>query len=201
MDAEDDGAPRFVRGFEVLPWASDPMLIEQVVDWSDPRLPARHWINLEFTIISGTGDGPAGAMAVNTSNLLQDPDGDWSGPGVPWKMPMTDSAGTYSRPGASRKACMRCCGGAPEKTRTVRGIFHTRATSSRATCCRSQCHLAWFRPTGSRHSHSRPNRPAMNRSAAFVQVARLVSGCHNAAQPTDAPAGCPGIAIGGMKGT
>ncbi|MEX1334028.1 MAG: hypothetical protein AB1Z66_01870 [Candidatus Limnocylindrales bacterium] len=53
--------------------------LEQRVDWSDPRLPAEHWIRLDLMIYDE--DAPDGVMTVQTSHLLTDSEGTWRGTG------------------------------------------------------------------------------------------------------------------------
>jgi hypothetical protein len=58
-----------------------PDLIEQTVEWSDARLPPRHWMTLSYhSIWEGTAD-PEGAMTTVTSHLLEDESGRWTGQG------------------------------------------------------------------------------------------------------------------------
>jgi hypothetical protein len=71
--------PASVRGWQVSPERAG--LIEQVVEWSDPRLPSRHWMELDLTIVTLESPEPEGAMAVTTSNLLEGPEGSWRGTG------------------------------------------------------------------------------------------------------------------------
>ena len=48
---------------------------KQRVDWSDPRLPAEHWVRMDLSIHDeGSEDG---VMTVQTSHLLTDSDGAW----------------------------------------------------------------------------------------------------------------------------
>jgi hypothetical protein len=54
-------------------------VLKQLVDWSDPRLPAEHWIRLDLGIYEAPA--PDGVMTVQTSNLLTDGLGTWHGTG------------------------------------------------------------------------------------------------------------------------
>ncbi len=56
------------------------IIIEQQVDWSDPRLPTTHWVWLDYTAF-GTDDPESGVMTVRTSHLLDGADGNWRGTG------------------------------------------------------------------------------------------------------------------------
>lgn len=56
------------------------IIIEQQVEWSDPRLPTEHWVWLDYTAY-GSDDPESGVMTVRTSNLLAGADGDWRGTG------------------------------------------------------------------------------------------------------------------------
>jgi len=80
MELDEDG-PRFVRGYEVFrpDMSGGGDLLEQHVDWSDPRLPTKHWVLLDYAAIFT--EEPAGAMNVVTSHLLEDADGSWRGTG------------------------------------------------------------------------------------------------------------------------
>ena len=60
------------------------IIIEQQVEWSDPRLPTEHWVWLDYTAY-GNFD-PSGVMAVRTSHLLDGADGDWRGTGRAFEM-------------------------------------------------------------------------------------------------------------------
>lgn len=54
-------------------------IYKQRVDWSDPRLPAEHWVRMDLAIHDeGSEDG---VMTVQTSHLLTDSDGAWRGTG------------------------------------------------------------------------------------------------------------------------
>jgi len=75
------GEPRSVRGFEIIPGEGVPFLVEQVVEWSDPRLPAEHWLNLDYYLVTKLPESPEGAMAVVTSHLLEGSEGRWRGHG------------------------------------------------------------------------------------------------------------------------
>jgi hypothetical protein len=51
----------------------------QRMEWSDPRLPAEHWIRMDLAIYD---EGPEdGVMTVQTSHLLTDDTGTWRGTG------------------------------------------------------------------------------------------------------------------------
>jgi hypothetical protein len=56
------------------------VIIEQQVEWSDSRLPAQHWVRLDYTTY-GSDDPESGVMAVRTSHLLDGADGVWRGTG------------------------------------------------------------------------------------------------------------------------
>ncbi len=43
--------PSDVRGYEVTVGTSQPALMRQVVEWSDPRLPGDLWLTLDYTLI------------------------------------------------------------------------------------------------------------------------------------------------------
>jgi hypothetical protein len=79
----EEGPPDSVNGWMVS--AEKYGVLEQVIDWSDPRLPARHWMNLDLTFVlkpsEEQGRAPEGALAVTTSNLLEGPEGSWRGTG------------------------------------------------------------------------------------------------------------------------
>jgi|GEM_PF-2601417 len=79
----EEGPPDPVRGWMVS--AEKYGVIEQVIEWSDPRLPVRHWMNLDLTFVlkpsEEQGRAPEGALAVTTSNLLEGPEGSWRGTG------------------------------------------------------------------------------------------------------------------------
>ena len=77
-----EGPPDSVGGWLVSPESYG--LIEQVIEWSDPRLPARHWMNLDLTFALKPSEepvAPEGALTVTTSNLLEGPGGSWRGTG------------------------------------------------------------------------------------------------------------------------
>jgi len=79
----EEGPPDSVGGWMVS--AEKYGVIEQVIKWSDPRLPESHWMNLDLTFVLKPSEeqrrAPAGAMAVTTSNLLAGPEGSWQGTG------------------------------------------------------------------------------------------------------------------------
>lgn len=59
-----------------------PQLIELIVEWSDPRLPARQWMTLDYHSISERTAGlDDGAMTTVTTHLLEDENGRWTGQG------------------------------------------------------------------------------------------------------------------------
>jgi hypothetical protein len=60
------------------------IIIEQQVEWSDPRLPTEHWVWLDYTAYGNFE--PSGVMAVRTSHLLVGADGDWRGTGRAFEM-------------------------------------------------------------------------------------------------------------------
>ena len=77
-----EGPPEDVRGW--LVGAERYGVIEQVIEWSDPRLPPQHWMNMNLAFIFDPREAqgpPEGAMAVTTSNLLEGPEGSWRGTG------------------------------------------------------------------------------------------------------------------------
>jgi hypothetical protein len=78
-DERQEGGPRYVRGYEVV--SGRGIVIEQDVDWSDPRLPRKHWVSLAYTIVYEPPEGGEGAMVVSTSHLLEGADGSWRGTG------------------------------------------------------------------------------------------------------------------------
>jgi len=55
-------------------------LYEQRVSWSDPRLPAEHWVRMGLAGF-GSDDPATGVMTVQTSHLLEGADGSWRGNG------------------------------------------------------------------------------------------------------------------------
>ncbi len=77
-----EGPPHEVGGW--LVGAESYGVIEQVIEWSDPRLPSQHWMNMNLAFILDPREAqgpPEGAMAVTTSNLLEGPEGSWRGTG------------------------------------------------------------------------------------------------------------------------
>ena len=77
---------------------------KQRVDWSDPRLPAEHWVRMDLSIYDeGSEDG---VMTVQTSHLLTDSDGAWRGTGRAFET----EADRYSYLRADRRGSLR---GAP----------------------------------------------------------------------------------------
>ena len=75
----EEGPPDDVGGWFV--GSESYGVVEQVIDWSDPRLPSRHWMNLELTYVMKESQLPEGAAATTTSNLLEGPEGSWRGTG------------------------------------------------------------------------------------------------------------------------
>ena len=69
-----------IRGYEVM---TQSVPLGQVVEWSDPRLPADLWLMLGFTSISQGEDQPepVGAMNIAWQSLLEDEQGRWRGTG------------------------------------------------------------------------------------------------------------------------
>lgn len=92
--AEEPAAaePRTLRGYEIIPGEGVPLLVEQVVAWSDPRLPAEQWLNVDYYLVTKLPESPEGAMAVTASLLLVGPDGTWRGSG----RAVEDDADRYS---------------------------------------------------------------------------------------------------------
>ena len=54
-------------------------IYQQRVEWSDPRLPAEHWVRMDLEIHDESA--PDGVMTVQTSHLLTDDKGTWRGTG------------------------------------------------------------------------------------------------------------------------
>lgn len=67
-----------LRGYEVM---TQSALIREVVEWSDPRLPADLWLMLDYTLISTGEDEFDGAMNMAWQSLLEDEEGRWRGTG------------------------------------------------------------------------------------------------------------------------
>jgi len=137
----EEAPPDSVRGWMVS--AEKYGVIEQVIEWSDPRLPVRHWMNLDLAFVlkpsEEQGRAPEGALVVTTSNLLEGPEG-------------TATACTSSPERVPTRASGRYCGRPRGRTRAAPGTTRTRATSSRLT--------RWF----SRNRPSRSRRPGYGRS-------------------------------------
>ena len=57
-----------------------PQLIEQTVAWSDPRLPAKQWVTLDYRNYSELASGAATVTTI-TTHLLEDESGRWTGQG------------------------------------------------------------------------------------------------------------------------
>jgi hypothetical protein len=57
-----------------------PQLIEQTVAWSDPRLPAKQWLTLDYHNYSEPASGAA-MVTTSTTHLLEDESGRWTGQG------------------------------------------------------------------------------------------------------------------------
>lgn len=65
---------------------------KQRVDWSDPRLPAEHWVRMDLSIHDeGSEDG---VMTVHTSHLLTDGDARGAGRAGPSRPRPTTTATT-----------------------------------------------------------------------------------------------------------
>jgi hypothetical protein len=77
-DTEPD-PPTYVRGFEIIAQRSAG-LIEQSVDWSDPRLPSEHWLQVSYQMVYDW-DEEEGAVTTTTSHLMEDDAGGWTGSG------------------------------------------------------------------------------------------------------------------------
>jgi len=77
-DIEPD-PPTIVGDYEVTSGGRVD-LIEQRVEWSDPRLPAEHWFTLDHQSVSHPAD-EWGWTTIATSHLLVDEVGSWSGTG------------------------------------------------------------------------------------------------------------------------
>jgi hypothetical protein len=74
--------PTDVRGYEVTVGTSQPTLMRQVVEWSDPRLPTTHWVSGDYTLIwKPSYEDMDGAMNTVTRSLLEDEEGRWRGTG------------------------------------------------------------------------------------------------------------------------
>ncbi len=73
--------PSEVRGYEVTVGTSQPALMRQVVEWSDPRLPGDLWLTLDYTLIWKPSDVLDGAMNTVSRSLLEDERGCWRGTG------------------------------------------------------------------------------------------------------------------------
>ena len=59
-----------------------PQLIEQTVEWSDPRLPAKQWMTLSYHNVSELAEGPESVVVtIVTTHLLEDESGRWTGQG------------------------------------------------------------------------------------------------------------------------
>ena len=70
-----------IRGYEVMTQTGAP--IREVVEWSDPRLPADLWLSLGYTLIWQGEDQweSDGAMSTAWQILLEDDEGRWRGTG------------------------------------------------------------------------------------------------------------------------
>jgi len=83
VDAEDGPSldTYDIRGYEVMTQAGAP--IREVVEWSDPRLPADLWLSLGYTLIGQREDQMESAGVMNTAwqILLEDDEGRWHGTG------------------------------------------------------------------------------------------------------------------------
>jgi len=78
--AADESSPHpDVRGYEVIEDGSLG-LIEQSVEWSDPRLPSQHWFTARYQMIYDL-DTEKGALTTTSNHLLEDEDGSWRGSG------------------------------------------------------------------------------------------------------------------------
>ena len=73
--------PSDVRGYEVTVGTSQPALMRQVVEWSDPRLPSDLWMTFDHTLIWKPSDELDGAMNTVSRSLLEDEQGRWQGTG------------------------------------------------------------------------------------------------------------------------
>ncbi len=58
-----------------------PDLLEQTVEWSDPRLPTKHWMTLNYVSVWEQTEGLEGAWTTVTTHLLEDDSGRWTGQG------------------------------------------------------------------------------------------------------------------------
>jgi hypothetical protein len=76
---EEPDPPTIVRGYEVTSGGRVD-LIEQRVEWSDPRLPAEHWLTLDHQSVTDPS-GEDGWVTTATSHLLTDGTGSWGGSG------------------------------------------------------------------------------------------------------------------------
>jgi hypothetical protein len=82
----DEGAatgPSQLRGYDVLYPAGEGggSLVEQDVEWSDSRLPAKHWMSFDYHLLMKVPDGSEGGMSIVTSHLLEGDEGTWTGTG------------------------------------------------------------------------------------------------------------------------
>lgn len=73
--------PSDLRGYEVTVGTSQPALMRQVVEWSDPRFPSDLWLALDYTLIWKPSDVLDGAMNTVSRSLLEDEQGRWRGTG------------------------------------------------------------------------------------------------------------------------
>ena len=78
-DEPDTGPAPDVRGYTISEDASLG-LVEQTVEWSDPRLPATHWFTARYQMIWDF-DAEKGAVTTTTNHLLEDEAGSWHGSG------------------------------------------------------------------------------------------------------------------------
>lgn len=92
--AEEPASSTYVTGTAVEQWGyggaesvseeGDVMreaghIYQQRVEWSDPRLPAEHWVRMDLGIYEESA--PDGVMTMQTSHLLTDSEGTWRGAG------------------------------------------------------------------------------------------------------------------------
>ena len=76
----EEEVPDDTRGYDTR--FGGPQLIELLVEWSGPRLPARQWMTLGYHSISERTEGlDDGAMTTVTTHLLEDETGRWTGQG------------------------------------------------------------------------------------------------------------------------
>jgi hypothetical protein len=74
----EEEMPAAAGGYRIA--IGGPQLIEQTVEWSDPRLPAKQWLTLDYHNYSELASGAATVTTI-TTHLLEDESGRWTGEG------------------------------------------------------------------------------------------------------------------------